>query len=405
MGDRRGGRLPPTARGRHTARALTAPTQSPAGILVDTELRALVARGVVRSERPVDPGQIQPASLDLRLGAVAHRIRAGFLPEEETVHERLAELESERFDLERGAVLEPGGIYLIPLLESLSLPPELSARSNPKSTTGRLDLFTRVLVDRNARFDDVPGGYSGSLFIEVAPRSFPVRVRTGDRLTQQRFYRGESALSDRELRALAEREPLAFSERGEAIAPDRLLFDGEGGIVYRLQLGGTDPVGYRARRYTGVVDLARERAHDPAEYWDPIYAKRGAVLMEPEQFYIFASKERLRVPPGYAAEMLPIDVGVGELRTNYAGFFDPGFGDAPAGAAAGTPAILEVRPHDVPFLVEDRQVFFRLKYFRCTSQPEQRYGVGSLGSHYASQRLALAKQFLEPAARTHKPPT
>jgi len=364
---------------------------TPSGILVDREIRELVARGVVEASRPLVPAQVQPASLDLRLGAVAHRVRTGFLPEKETVRERLDELGMDTLDLERGAVLEPGGIYLVELLERLALPKDVSARSNPKSTTGRLDLFTRVLIDRNARFDDVPAGYRGTLYVEVAPRSFPVRARVGVCLSQQRYSRGTSALTTEELKALAARESLAFTEAGEPIAPDKLLFDSEGGMAFRLKLSGKGPVGHRARRHAPVVDLSREDAHDPDEFWEPVHATRGAVVVEPEQFYIFASKERIRVPPGYAAEMLPIDVGVGELRTNYAGFFDPGFGMA--GEGKGTPAILEVRPHDVPFLVEDGQVFFRLRWFRCTSPSDALYGAAGAGSHYGTQSLTLAKQF------------
>jgi dCTP deaminase len=365
------------------------------GILVDREIRQLFQLEQIRSAQPVEAGQVQPASFDLRLGTVAHRIRAGFLPEEESVRDRLDELAIESLDLSRGTVLEPGGIYLIQLLEELNLPADVTARSNPKSSTGRLDLFTRVLIDRNARFDDVPAGYRGPLYIEVAPRSFPVRVRVGDRLTQQRFSRGHCALSQPELQELARRETLAFDENGTPIPFDRLLFDGDGGIVFRLKLSGAGPVGYRARRYTGIVDLTRIGAHDPAEFWDPVYAKKGSIVVIPEEFYIFASKERIAVPPGYAAEMLPIDVGVGELRTNYAGFFDPGFGEH-EDVPRGTPAILEVRPHDVPFLVEDGQVFFRLRFFRCTGVPDRLYGTAGSGSNYARQSLALAKQFRAP---------
>lgn len=367
-------------------------TNERSGILVDFEIARLFELHQIKSSKPAEPGQVQPASLDLRLGATAHRIRAGFLPEEESVSDRLEELAMESLDLEKSAVLEPGGVYLILLLEELNLPKDVSARSNPKSSTGRLDLFTRVLIDRNARFDDVPAGYSGPLYIEVAPRSFPVRVRVGDRITQQRFFRGNCALSDAEIQELASRETLAFNEYGAPIPAEKLLFDGDGGIVFRLNLSGSGPVGYKARRYTNVVDLSKVRAHDPAEYWDPVFAKKGAIIVIPEEFYIFASKERIRVPAGYAAEMLPIDVGVGELRTNYAGFFDPGFG-AGNEEPRGTPAILEVRPHDVPFLVEDGQVFFRLRFFRCTGNPHRTYGAEGSGSHYGRQSLALAKQF------------
>lgn len=293
-------------------------------------------------------------------------------------------------------------IYLIPLQESLALPEGLGARANPKSTTGRLDLFTRLVTDKNPRFDDVPAGYSGRLYLEVSPRTFPIRVRAGDRLSQLRFAGEGSALDGAEVRALYDRHPLAFDAQGQALRPEDLSFDADGSITFRIGLRSTTdadgqprPIGYRAKHYGGVVDLAARRSLDPGPFFDPVYAPDGRVVIEPEKFYIFASKERVLVPPDHAAEMIAYDVGIGELRTNYAGFFDNGFGahepDPGQGLLAGTPAILEVRAHDVPFLIEDGQPVFRLRYFRTTSRPDVLYGA--CGSSYAKQTLDLAKQF------------
>lgn len=375
------------------------------GILVDHEIQALIDSGSLRAELPFEAVQLQPASLDLRLGRRAHRVRSGFLADAGPVAAKLDELTLYSFDLSHGGVLECGMIYLIPLLESLELPPELSARSNPKSTTGRLDIFTRLVTDGNARFDDVPAGYKGPLYLEVSPRTFPIRVRAGDRLSQIRFATEGSALSGAEVRALYARAPLAFDAEGAPLAAEQLSFDDDGSITFRIGLrpardehGRELPVGYRAKSYGGVVDLRELRTVDPAPFFDPVYADDGRVVIEPEKFYIFASRERVRVPADHAAEMVAYDVGIGELRTNYAGFFDNGFGahtsTGPGHELLGTPAILEVRAHDVPFLIEDGQPVFRLRYFRTRGEPRVLYGA--CGSSYARQTLDLAKQFRRP---------
>jgi dCTP deaminase len=350
----------------------------------------------VRCKRAFAPHQVQPASIDLRLGPLAHRIRAGFLAGEAGIDDRLAELSLGALSLEgEGAVLERGLVYLVPLEEELALSPDLSARFNPRSSTGRCDVFTRVLCEGHPRFDEAPPGFHGRLWLEVAPLSFPVRLARGDRLCQVRLARGRAALSTDELREAHERVPLCF-EDGRPLPLERLRLDDDGGLSLSLGLAGRDPAGWRACAHTDVVLFAREHVHATEEFFEPVHARRGRCILAPGEFYLFASRERIRVPPELAAEMLPVDPGLGELRNNYAGFFDNGFGwreDADGRPiAGGTPAVLEVRAHDVPFAAEDGQVFFRLRFFRTNGRPERLYGDGRASS-YRDQDLTLARCF------------
>ena len=373
-------------------------------ILVDAELRQLIAAGAISSPSGVDPAQVQPASLDLRLGPKAHRVRAGFLPGSVPMEERLEALSTSALQLDApdGAVLERGLVYLVQLEEELHLPEDLGVRFNPRSSSGRCDIFTRVLCPGHPRFDEAPPGYRGPIWLEISPLSFPVRLLRGDRLCQLRVHRGRPGLTTDELREIVSRTPLVF-DGDRPLGVDETRFDDDGGLELNLGLLGRDPAGWRASLHTEVVDFSREGAHDPDLFWEPVRAPGGRCILAPESFYIFASRERLRVPPDLAAEMLPVDIGIGELRNNYAGFFDNGFGwqeDAsgtPAGN--GTPAVLEVRAHDVPFLVEDGQVFFRLKFFRASARPEHLYGQDREGASYQRQDLTLARAFQRPPAQ------
>ena len=361
------------------------------GILVYQQIRALIESGALTSTPAIAPTQIQPSSLDLRLSTRGFRVRSGFLPENVRVADRLEEMSLYEFDLTDGAVLEKGHCYIIPLLERIAKPLPHLIRANPKSSTGRLDLFTRLLADRCGRFETVPPGYTGPMYLEIVPRSFPVKVRTGLSLCQIRFSEGAAALTDDELRAEHQRSPLLFDDRGEPLPIEKLRID-RGlmmGIALRRDRDIQGPIGYVAKRYTGIVDMANEGAHDADAFFEPIAEPRaGRLIVEPEEFYIFASKERIRIPRHLAAEMVAYDVGIGELRTNYAGFFDNGFG-----GERGTRAVLEVRPHDVPFLLEDGQVFFKLDFFRTQEEPEVAYGDRRLSSHYQGQALKLSKHF------------
>ncbi len=369
------------------------------GILVDRELASLLGRHVLAAPGapPIDPLQVQPASIDLRVGPIAHRIRAGFLPSRASIEERLGDLSISTLSLEDGgAVLERGLAYLVRLEEVLALPAGTSGRTNPRSSTGRCDVFTRVLCPGHPRFDEVPEGYRGELWLEIAPLSFPVHLRRGDRLCQIRLSRGRAALARDELALLWRETPLAFLGE-QPLYARAVRFDDEGGIELSVGLAGREPAGWRAASGTQVLGLAREGAHDRADYWEPVHAPGGRAILAPGSFYLFASRERLRIPPTLAAEMVPVDVGFGEMRNNYAGFFDCGFGwreDArgqPSGN--GTPAVLEVRAHDLPFLVEDGQVFFRLRFFRTSGRPDRLYGDGRAGASYAEQDLTLARTF------------
>jgi dCTP deaminase len=356
------------------------------GILPDRLIAALVKTGAVIPAAALDDDQIQPASIDLRLGEVAYRVRASFLPgPDSTVGERIDELKLHEFPLGDGAVLETGCVYIVPLMESLSLPPGIVAVANPKSSTGRLDVFTRVIADQTRGFDRVNAGYRGPLYAEISPRTFPVLVREGSRLSQLRFRCGSAAVTGEALAALHQRERLVDSD-----APD--LSDGVPVGVDLVGFGADRFIGYRAKHHTGVIDVDRRASYEVAEFWEAIRARPDrSLILDPDEFYILASREAVQVPPDHAAEMVPFDPLVGEFRVHYAGFFDPGFGYAGAGGR-GSRAVLEVRSHEVPFIIEHGQIVGRLVYERMLARPDELYGRG-IGSNYQAQNLKLSKHF------------
>ena len=353
------------------------------GILPARAIARAVESGMIRLARPPDSDQIQPASLDLRLGADAFRVRASFLPGPKlTVAEKLKDIVLHRIDLREGAVLETGCVYIVPLLESLRLPKGISAAANPKSSTGRLDIFTRVITDFAQEFDKVSEAYEGPLYAEISPRTFPILARQGSRLSQIRFRKGASLSDDALIHELNAREPLITS--GEVNI--------DGGLALSVDLRAMDkngPVGFRAKRHSALVDVDKKAALDVLDYWEPIW-KQGSLILDPDQFYILASKEAVRVPPTHAAEMVPFNPLVGEFRVHYAGFFDPGFGHA-SGDGEGARAVLEVRSHEVPFILEDGQIIGRLVYEPLTETPDRVYG--QVGSNYQKQGLKLSKHF------------
>ena len=326
------------------------------GVLPDAEIRRAIERGFILPGLPLHPEQIQPASLDLRLGDVAYRLRASFLPGAATVAARLdAELVMHTIDLRDGAVLETGCVYLVPLIERVALPPHLHGAANPKSSTGRIDVFTRLIVDHASAFDHVPAGYEGPMYAEISPCTFSVLVRSGSRLSQLRLRRGPPH-------------------------PKRDL-------DFSIDLSSDGPVGFRAKRHSGVVDVERLGQYDPRDFWEPLEARRGRLVLDPGQFYIFASKEAVLIPPDEAAEMAPIRPELGEFRAHYAGFFDPGFGVPPHEGKA----VLEVRSRDVPFILEDGQPVGRLVFEPLAGPCDHLYG--EMGSNYRGQGLRLSKHF------------
>ncbi len=335
------------------------------GILPQQAIEALIKQGAVSApDMGADgqPSQIQPASLDLRLGHKAYRLRASFLPGAgRSVEDCLADVHMHEIDLSQGAVLETGCVYLVPLQESLALPTDLSAAANPKSSTGRLDVFTRVICDGADSFDAIRAGYDGPLYAEIAPRTFSVLVRPGDRLVQLRFRRGDLNI----------------------LNTQTVSIDLEG-------IDGSGIVGWRARRHAGLVDVSGVGAHAARDYWEPLYSDNGQLVLDPEEFYILASKEAVSIPENQAAEMAPIAPEIGEFRAHYAGFFDPGFGVASAGGE-GSRAVLEVRGRDVPFLLRHGQPVAKLVFEAMSEVPESLYGAK--GSHYQAQGLRLSKHF------------
>lgn len=359
------------------------------GILPDRMIAAMADAGLILPEQPFVESQIQPASLDLRLGATAFRVRASFLPGPgATVAERIEDLKLHEIDLTGDAVLETNCVYVVPLLESLALPPSICAAANPKSSTGRLDVFTRVIADGTSRFDMIHPGYHGPLYAEISPKTFPVLLREGSRLSQIRFRVGDAVLDSAALQALHAKERLVDIDgpdlsNGLALSID-LSGEGSGGFV-----------GYRAKRHTGVVDVDRRGGYAVEEFWEPIRARDDlSLILDPGEFYILASKEAVQVPPDFAAEMVPFDPLVGEFRVHYAGFFDPGFGYAGAGGQ-GSRAVLEVRSREVPFILEHGQVVGRLVYEHMLARPMALYGQ-RINSNYQGQGLKLSKHFRAP---------
>jgi dCTP deaminase len=341
----------------------------------------------IRAAKPIEEGQYQPASLDLRLGPVAYRVRASFLPgKHATVRERLDELTMHEMDISRGAVLERGCVYIVPLLESLALSPGNSAMGNPKSSIGRLDVFTRLITDHGTEFDRVRAGYQGPLYAEVSPRTFSVLVREGTRLSQLRVRHGEPTTTDEKHREL---------QREHELVGSISLEDIRDGVPVSVDVAGESSggiIGYRAKSHAGLIDLDRIHHYEVLDFWEPVPAPRkGGLVLDPSDFYILASREAVRVPPHYAAEMVAYDTLVGEFRVHYAGFFDPGFGDPEAGGE-GSRAVLEVRSFEVPFIIEHGQIVGRLVYERLTEKPDILYG-GGLKSNYQKQGIALSKHF------------
>ena len=363
------------------------------GVFSSQILESLISQGLLKSDEPIEAGQIQPASMDLRLGDKAYRVRAGFLPGEgNTVMSRMEELKMHEVDISESGVLEKGAMYIIPLMESLDLPTDIHGLASPKSTTGRLDILTRLICDDGTSFDQVPEGYTGRLYIEVSPITFSIIVHKGDKLNQLRLRKGHSVLTDAELVKLDQETSLVYNNDGQVESP--MFCEGVWLSVDLDGKNGNEIVGYRARKNAPLVDLQKIAHYDIEEFWEPIYKpSSGKLILNPEDFYILASRECLRVPAQYSAEMMAYETQAGELRVHYAGFFDPGFGcDAGGEGGFGTTGVLEIRSHDVPFVLEHGQRICRMVYEKLSAVPEKIYSQ-NIGSNYAGQTLKLAKQF------------
>jgi dCTP deaminase len=353
--------------------------------------------GMIHSKVPIKVSQVQPVSLDLRLGQKAYRIQCSFLPENDPVETRLKDVTLYEFDISKGGILEKNAIYLIPLMEELHLPPEFYGLANPKSSTGRLDMFTRVIVDGGHRFDEIPLGHKGKLYLEIIPRSFPVKVHTGLSLNQLRVaHLNSQSLDKKKLVSKFKKNPVLFDQTGFHIPVDEVKL--EDGVYVGVDVYGDQPesiVAYKAKTNSNVIDLSKIGYYKVEEFWEPIYRpKKNRLILEPESFYIMMSKEKICIWPDWLAEMIAYEPNSGELRTHYAGFFDSGFGwnGTDELMNQGTRAVMEVRPHDVPFMVEHGQTFCRLKFERVVERPDRVYGI-ELNSNYHSQGLALSKYF------------
>lgn len=362
------------------------------GILPLQIIRKLIESRSIHSSEKIDGAQVQPASIDLRLGPVAYRVAASFLPgSRSNVEARIKQFNMAEVDLTKLAIFERGCVYIVPLLEELALPKNVAAKANPKSTTGRLDIFTRLIIDYGTEFERVPHGYAGKLYAEIVPRTFSVGVRAGMKLNQLRFIRGKERDSDAMLADLDKQEGLVYKD-GEDTAAQAHIRQGLWITVDLAGEGADSVVAYKARKNAPVIHLDRIGYYDPDDFWEPIRSRADkGLILDQDDFYLLASKEKIRVPPTVAAEMVPFDASVGEFRIHYAGFFDPGFGYGTSDIL-GTKAVLEVRAHEVPILMEHEQMVGRLIYSQLVAEPEMVYGA-AMGSSYQQQGLALSKQF------------
>jgi len=369
------------------------------GILPYQDIVKLISGGRISGAAPIEDAQIQPASLDLRLGATAWRVRASFLPGKGSpVSAKIERMMMHKIDLSQPTVFEKGCVYIAEIMEELRLPADISGKSNPKSSTGRLDIFTRLIADGGTEFESVPEGYRGKLYLEIVPRTFSVLAREGTRLNQMRFVRGNPPPSDQKLDELNSLDAIVYSDADTPMAA--IVNDG---LWISVDLEGDKSnhgggiVGYRAKQHAPLIDLNRVNHYDPVEFWEPLRSEaHRSLVLNPDDFYILISRERIRIPPSFAASMVPYDPSVGEFRIHYAGFFDPGFGYG-NNDVNGARAVLEVRSHEVPFLIEHGQGVGRLIYERLLGKPERLYGV-NIGSNYQAQGLKLSKQFKPPAA-------
>ena len=365
----------------------------PSGVIPRQTLRAFVDAGHVFSPLGIPAQNVQPASVDLTLGSIAYRLRCSFLPGNQRVRDKLRDYEMGELDLENGAVLEQNRPYLIPLNERLKLPSGVRGRANPRSSTGRIDVFTRLVTDFGQHFDEVKDGYVGELYLEVVPRSFTIKVRTGLTLNQLRLVYGSARLTDAELIELGTREPIIYPGASGFANERAVVADG---LFLSVDLSGEGRsfAGYKARKSSALLDLQRTNAYDVSDFFERVEPRDGRLILDQEDFYLLVSRERVRIPPEYAAEMAAYDPTSGELRTHYAGFFDPGFGDVPADPLErpGTPAVLEVRAHDVPFALEHGQRLCKLTFERMAERPDESYGL-AIGSRYQRQYLTLGRQF------------
>lgn len=389
------------------------------GILPVQKLKMLHKMGIIQSnlDYPIEEDQFQPNSIDLRLGKIAYRVRCSFLPENETVEEKVSKLKMYEVPITNGAVLEQNCVYIIPLLERLKLPQSnntvqkslfddkeseiklgsienLSAKANPKSSTGRLDVFTRLITDYSHRFEEINPGYSGKLYLEVVPKSFSIKVKTGQRLNQLRVRHGFEVIADQDILRVHASDPLLFDENHEPVSMEKIKVNQ--GLFMSVDLKGKkgDIIGYKAKKHNNYIDMDKIGHYAVDEFWEPIYAQPNhQLILEPEAFYIFASKERIRVPAHLACEMMAYDTGSGELRTHYAGFFDSGFGGSVQDK--GARAVLEVRSHDVPFMIEDGQTMFSMQFEPNAEHPDFVYGE-DIESNYQGQGLKLGKHFKDP---------
>lgn len=366
------------------------------GVLSYQIIKRYVTENKIYSKKKIEDWQIQPNTLDLRLGNIGYRVRTSFLSVDSAVSKKIGDYVMYEINLAQGAILEKGCVYVIPLMESLNLPNDIYGKTNPKSSVGRLDVFTRVISDANYRYNAISEGYQGKLYVEISPISFTIKVKEGDSINQLRLLKGNNVrLSDSELKAWYRKMPLLYNEKGKAIPLSKTIFSD--GLHMRIDLKYSKKkrvIGFKSKKNSTVIEISKRNYYPIDHFWERLYSdNKSSLILQPEEFYIFASKERVVIPPGLCGEVIPYDPENGEMRVHYAGFFDSGFGHVRSQQGyVGAKAVLEIRPHDVPFLIEDGQIIFRMVFDKNNVRPDHLYGHG-IKSSYQCQDLKLSKHF------------
>ncbi len=349
------------------------------GALVYQDYLKLIKKNYIINET-IDQNQIQPASLDLSLSEECYEIKHSFLSHKTTVRRKLKDLIIKKINLNKEFIFKKDKTYIVKLNESLNLKNNIFGHCNPKSSTGRLDIFCRTIVDFAEEYEKIPNNYQGEIFLEITSRSFDVAFKKGNCLNQLRLIMGNQYyLSDEQLKKIKTKLKITNFKKNTLKINN--------GVKISVDLSNSKTIAYVAKNNTPVLKFSKIKSHKINDFWKAIKNIDNSLLIEKNKFYILKSKEKVIIPDNLAGEMIPYDTGIGDFRAHYAGFFDPGFG-----MPNGTYAVLEVKTNEIPFLLEDGQTIARIKYEKLNKNSNIVYGK-DIKSNYQNQGLKLSKHF------------
>jgi len=324
--------------------------------------------------------QIQPSSIDLSLSDECYEIKTSFLSPDSKVRDKLNKIYSKKINLKTSKIFKKNKTYIVRLNETLHLNNSISGHCNPKSSTGRLNIFCRTILDYCDEYEKIPKNYNGEIFLEITTRSFDIKISKGDKLNQMRLRKKtNNYLNDKDLKKINKRNALIFTNKKNII---------ENGLRISVDLSNDNKIcAYVAKKTSLNINFSKISFYEIKKFWKPLKPVNNSLIIEKNKFYILKSREKIRIPSNLAGEMIPYDTGIGDFRAHYAGFFDPGFGDP-----KGSYAVLEVKTNELPFILEDGQTIARIKYEKLNKKTFLVYG-SIINSNYQNQKLALSKHF------------